>query len=268
MCIRDSELCHGLVGFAWWPGQSQLALATASRMAELLPVALWYFFDEAFLARCPEHAGGGPLFRTFCPACEDCAGPTRDDPRAAKRIEDGLSFIDRELAAIARSRREGRPISSTWATINLCSDGLAYAHAHGRRLQSEAFRQYMVHFGVEAGGYVSTLDALQARLEDVLHGLLGLRQPAALAPDAERGQARWMLQEVGWRLLATWHECEGEAQQQIWDLAMRLAQGLTDGEPPGLEVARARLAEAVSTCLLYTSPSPRDATLSRMPSSA
>ena len=28
---------------------------------------------------------------------------------------------------------------------------------------------------------------------------------------------------------------------------MRLAQGLTDGEPPGLEVARARLAEAVST---------------------
>ena len=27
-------------------------------------------------------------------------------------------------------------------------------------------------------------------------------------------------------------------------------------------------AEAVNTCLLYTSPSPRDATLSRMPSSA
>ena len=35
-----------------------------------------------------------------------------------------------------------------------------------------------------------------------------------------------------------------------------------------LELAAAALGALVPTCLLYTSPSPRDATLSRMPSSA
>ena len=35
-----------------------------------------------------------------------------------------------------------------------------------------------------------------------------------------------------------------------------------------LEFRRQQFAIAIETCLLYTSPSPRDATLSRMPSSA
>ena len=39
-------------------------------------------------------------------------------------------------------------------------------------------------------------------------------------------------------------------------------------EPPLRAVADGIVAEAVNCCLLYTSPSPRDATLSRMPSSA
>ena len=47
------ELLHGLVGFAWRPGASTLFHALAARMAEVLPVALWYFFDEAHLKRCP-----------------------------------------------------------------------------------------------------------------------------------------------------------------------------------------------------------------------
>ena len=49
------ELCHGLVGFAWRPDATPLFHATAARLAELLPVALWYFFDEALLTRCPDH---------------------------------------------------------------------------------------------------------------------------------------------------------------------------------------------------------------------
>ena len=38
--------------------------------------------------------------------------------------------------------------------------------------------------------------------------------------------------------------------------------------PSGWEIQNSRLANAPTSCLLYTSPSPRDATLSRMPSSA
>ena len=36
----------------------------------------------------------------------------------------------------------------------------------------------------------------------------------------------------------------------------------------GADVAKFQLFDALSTCLLYTSPSPRDRTRSRMPSSA
>ena len=55
------ELCHGLVGFAWKPSASRFFHALASRLAEVLPVALWYFLDEANLRRCPSHQGGAAL---------------------------------------------------------------------------------------------------------------------------------------------------------------------------------------------------------------
>ena len=50
------ELCHGLVGFAWSPNFNRFHHALAARVSEVLPVALYYFFDEAGLRRCPDHA--------------------------------------------------------------------------------------------------------------------------------------------------------------------------------------------------------------------
>ena len=49
------------------------------------------------------------------------------------------------------------------------------------------------------------------------------------------------------------------------ELGMPYSDPLADG--PVIQAAASR-ALAAGTCLLYTSPSPRDATLSRMPSSA
>ena len=53
-----------------------------------------------------------------------------------------------------------------------------------------------------------------------------------------------------------------EREYQLVLTDMRLPDGL------GLELVREVSASFRNTCLLYTSPSPRDATLSRMPSSA
>ena len=53
----------------------------------------------------------------------------------------------------------------------------------------------------------------------------------------------------------------------LQDCDMNLARYLVQGCDIWLNNPRRRL-EASGTCLLYTSPSPRDATLSRMPSSA
>ena len=87
------ELCHGLVGFAWRPDASILFHALAARLAEVLPVALWYFFDEIDLLRCPRHVGSGALFDLLCPACEALAGT------AHPRRPEGDAFRERYLAS-------------------------------------------------------------------------------------------------------------------------------------------------------------------------
>lgn len=196
------ELCHLLVGFGWAPDATGFFFATAARLAELLPVALWYFFDEAFLRRCDRHRGGGPLFREFCPACEECAAePSASDARAEFWISEGLRFIDRELAAIARGRGEGRIISSRWATLDLADDGIATAHLHGPRYHSELFHRYADRFDVGSAEWSSDLDALTARVTAVTDALLGETVLAPLAPSPAHGRWRWIFQDIGWRLL-------------------------------------------------------------------
>lgn len=193
------ELCHALVGFQWREGASLFEHATAARLAELLPVLVYYFFDEVGLARCPEH--DGPLFRTSCPACEQVAA--RRPVEAADRwfVEEGLRYLDRELAAVARSRRLGRPIAHTWGSLDLCSDGLAYARAHGRRLQSEATAR------APKPGNAETLDALEARVEAVAKALL-LGEP--LAPHGGT-RATWRDADLAYRVLTVWEQTDGEA---------------------------------------------------------
>lgn len=197
------ELCHGLVGFAWRADATPFFHATAGRLAEILPVALWYFFDEAFLRRCEDHAGEGDTFRVPCPRCEAMASADPARPEAAEFLAEGLRFVDAELAAVARSRRLGRAIPHRWATIDLASDGVAYARAHASRLSSDAFSTYAERFLVADGGWSEDLDALEARVLDVLAGLLGPARCAPLAPSAAHGRWRWLTQDLGWRALAS-----------------------------------------------------------------
>lgn len=240
------ELTHALVGFAWAPGASPLFLATAGRLAELLPVALWYFLDEAHLHRCPLHRQSGPLFRGLCLDCEALAEARVDDLFAAAHLDGGRLFIERELQAIRRTRTLGQPVPHIHGSLDLCSDGLAYAAAHGPRLRSEAFERFADGFLVEGGGWVRTLDALERRVIAVLDALVG--DPSdpetalpALAPTSEHGRARWVLQDVGWRLLEVWHQTDGEAADALLHVVDALAQACqhtTDASRAGSDVAQ------------------------------
>lgn len=237
------ELLHGLVGCAWAPDATAFFHATAARLAELLPVALWYFYDEAFLRRCPDHQGQGALFRTFCPACEAAAGPdpTLDD--APHWIADGRRFVDRELAAVARSRRLGRPVPHQWASIDLCSDGVAYALAHGSRLSSETFARFADRFLTH--NTAPTLDALEARVAAVHAALVDGAPLPPLHESAAHGRARHTLQDLAWRIAQVAHETEGEAQDALDALLDRLADAHADGDTPGR--LHAALADARQT---------------------
>jgi hypothetical protein len=218
------ELLHGLVGCAWTPDASPFFHATAGRLAELLPVALWYFFDEAFLGRCSAHAGDGALFRTTCDRCE--AGASVDLTAGGDWVREGLRFVDRELAAVAQSRRVGDVIPHRWATINLASDGVAYARAHGVRLRSPEMHTYarMLPEGYRA----DSLDALEGRVVEVLQGLLGDGIAAST-----RASAEWARDDLAWRLLMVRAQTDGEARDMLDAIVDSVEAGAPFGEVAG-----------------------------------
>lgn len=224
------ELCHGLVGFAWRPEAPRLFTATAGRLAELLPVVLYYFLDEIGLTRCPLHEGGGPLFRAWCPACEQVASMRAPTAADARFVDGAARFLDGELAAIARTRRLGRPIAHRYGSLDLCSDGLAYAAAHQRRLDSAAFA-HLAPFLEDGRGWSSTLDALEARVVAVArHVALG--EPLeSIATDAASGRAAWIRQDLAARMLTVWADCTNDTA----DAVLALVQRLHD-EPPAAVV--------------------------------
>jgi len=214
------ELCHALVGFVWRPDATPLFHSLAARLQEVLPVALWYFLDEADLRRCPEH--DGPLFDLRCPRCEEAAkggGELRD----GSWFDRGRDFIDRELAAIRKSIRLGRPVGHRFATLDLRSDSLAYVAAHDLRLRSPELDRHLALFHGPHTGHFATFDEVEARVlalydamyEDIPDFTL------ALKPDP----SGWAAQDVAWRLACVGAECEGEARAEIDILIERLANG-------------------------------------------
>ncbi|MDJ0837709.1 MAG: hypothetical protein QNK37_14430 [Acidobacteriota bacterium] len=220
------ELCHGLVGFAWRPDATPFYHALAARLAELLPVAVFYFFDEIQLNRCELHNASGPLFGSYCRDCEQAAktGPDTKAPDQDRFRREGLAFIERELAAVSKSLKLGRPVPSPWANLDLCSDGLAYAAAQGPRLQSQQFCDYIQLFFPEHTGRHETLEALEDRIRRVTAVILDDQPLEPWAGD------RWtrVAQDLGWRLLEISAQCEREVADALTEVAARLAAQPSD----------------------------------------
>jgi len=225
------ELCHGLVGFAWRPAASPLFHATAGRLAELLPVALWYWFDEADRTRCPRHAGGGALFRTYCRACDGLAGHEEGVDEAM--VEAGRAYVRAELAAIDRTIESGVVHAHRYATLDLSSDGVAYAAAHGERLASAGFEEWVQRFAVRGGGWSDSLEILRDRVHAVLAAVVDGAPLAALAPTPVQGRWRWILQDVAWRLEVVRTQCEDDVADELDALIDRLADAVPATIDPG-----------------------------------
>ncbi len=258
------ELAHGLVGFGWSPRATPFFHATAGRLAEVLPVALWYWFDEAFLRRCPLHQGGGALFRLFCRDCERVQAPTSDDPRAVDRIAAGLAYMDAELAAVRETRERGVVVPHRHATLDLSSDGVAYAQSHGERLGSAEFADFVERFVVDGGGLSGSLDALVDRVVEVTRALLLDEPLRPLAPSPAHAQARWILQDVAWRLVCVHCQTGGDAAAGLQGALDGLAQAVsatTDADRDPRDVHAALVAAAETYRALhgeYDLPDPAD----------
>ncbi len=212
------ELCHGLVGYAWQPNAGSLFHALAARLAELLPVTLFYFYDDASSARCWMHEFARPLFGSPCPRCER-ESMTKQRPLDPERIAAGQRFLDRELAAIEKSKKLGRMVPNHWGTLDLASDGLAYAAANLTRLQSSAFERYVAQFVHKNQGRHNSLEALEARILDVSQAIL---EPKNASP-WQSDPTTWIAQDLGNRLIQIWMECEGDSADEIDHIIEHLA---------------------------------------------
>lgn len=216
------ELCHGLVGFAWKPGAGPLWHATAARLAELVPVALWYFFDEAGLQRCPRHAGGGGLFGAPCPACAARAAEApgrRTGPDLARWRRQGRAYVEAEIDAAWRTLASGIPVSHRYGTLDLCTDGLAYARAHGPVLASSELAEWVERFCTEGRGWHADLEGLVARSRDIVAALCDEGD----APPLDGHAGTWIAQDLGWRLLQLRAELDGEVAGTVDGWVDRLA---------------------------------------------
>lgn len=218
------ELCHALVGFAWKPDASLLFLSQAARLAELLPVALFYFFDEAGLNRCNAHVGLGPLFAHFCPKCEQAAArPLTDQSDHGEWYAQGKRFVRRELEGIARSLKLHQPVETPWGSLNLCSDGLAYAAAQAPRLRSYEFAMLMDRFD---GGRHDSLRALEERVLELMAALTGEGQ----AKPWPYKRAYWYCRDLAGRLIEIMAQCDGDVYREL----DRLVDGLSTGDDDAL----------------------------------
>ncbi len=206
------ELCHGLVGFAWHPAATPFFHAAAGRLAELLPVALWYWLDEADRRRCPLHDGGGALFRAYCRECDGVQGRGQLDPAV---VDEGRAFLEAELVALARTVSSGAVVPHRFATLDLSSDGLAYAAAHGARLASPGFARWIERFAVRGGGWSDSLPQLEERVRSVAGALLGGSEPEPLAPSPAHGRWRWILQDVAWRIEVVRSQCSDDVAAEL-----------------------------------------------------
>jgi hypothetical protein len=228
------ELCHRLVGYGYRAGATPLWNTLAAWAAELLPVALWYFFDEAGLARCERHANGGPLFGAHCHACEQLALKGRRKPTDHDEtwLAEGRRYVREELQAIEGSMRYGKPIGTRHASIHLASDALGYVAAHGARLGAPEMERFVGSFVGPEQGRHATLDALLERIRSVCEAIV---DGSPLTPwRASRWD--WIAQDLGYRLLT--------AHAQLADRGRKRAlDEVIDG------LAKARSEQGIAACI-------------------
>jgi len=211
------ELCHGLVGFAWQPGATPFFSAMTAWLSELLPVALWYFFDEHGLRRCPDH--DGPLFGHYCHRCEEAALLGAMEPENDEWLVKGRAFVQDQLASIARSRRTGRIHSRRFASIDLANDALTWVAAHRGRLESPEYQDFRSRFLEPTQGAFNHLDDLEGRVVELMGALTG----DGSARPWEADSNLWVAQDIAWRLTTVRAQSDTEVANAIGAMVDALA---------------------------------------------
>lgn len=205
---RPHEMLHAAQRFFWSPAMTRFEAYLGARINELLPVVLWYGFDEIFRPRCDIHRGH-PLYREHCPACEQLA-VTYDQPSPHRVTPSGsltfarhaLEHLTTEWTAIRRELETGQPHSTPRPALDASSDAIGYLRGHWNRLTAWSFGAWAERFllpGVD--GFTTLHETANHALtctQQLVSGTLSLSPSTYLARRARR-----ILQDLTYRLYLT-----------------------------------------------------------------
>ncbi len=164
-------------------------------------------------------------------------------------MEAGRAYVRAELAAIERTIHSGVVHPHRYATLELASDGVAYAAAHGERLGSPGFHAWVERFAVRGGGWSDSLEALHERVLAVTEGVVKGVEASPRAPTPAHGRWRWVVQDLAWRIEVVRTQCEGDAERGLGQVLDRLGEAIsstTDGARDAEAECRSALADAVA----------------------
>ncbi|MCB0349069.1 MAG: hypothetical protein KDD37_09540 [Bdellovibrionales bacterium] len=163
------ELCHKLVGYAWRPNENLLFHTLAAWTAEVLPVVVYYFWDEIDSYKCDVHRAHTMSPTSYCVSCEAISEVTKET--RSQQLQAGWDFLNTQLLAIEESLQKQRIISAPYFSLNLADDAYHYSLSQLERLNSDVYIEYMKE-AVPATLYTQSIEDLIKRVRYVASALM------------------------------------------------------------------------------------------------
>jgi hypothetical protein len=186
------ELCHKLVGFAFKPNADILFHALAAWAAEVLPVTVYYFWDEVDSFKCPKHRDFSFMAATFCKSCEEKA-ETQGHKRE-EYVDLGWKFLNAQLAAIEASIQKNKLLPAPYMALDLADDAYYYTLSQFPRLTSDTYQDF-VKAAVPKQIYTESVEELILRIRNVAAAIMEQKKLASYGLSAKD----WKVLDIGLR---------------------------------------------------------------------
>jgi len=198
------EMMHRALGFFWRRDATRWELYLGARLNELVPVALWYGFDQLARDWAKPELEVGALFdrtaaRSECPApwwSEDATSLEERVRADRASLAWGLQHVATELDAVDAERRTGSRVRTIHrvpnARLDASSDATAYVVAHADRL--DAMAEMLEHTPATA-----SVDAYRQEVEVELDALLFGDFDATPVEGSRESRRRWdLMHRAAW----------------------------------------------------------------------
>jgi hypothetical protein len=205
------ELCHKLVGFAWKEEGDLLFHTLSAWAAEVLPVTVYYFWDEIDSYKCARHKefGGSPSI--YCHDCEERV--EIQTHKKSKLLEEGWTFLEQQLQAIEASWKAKRLLPAPYQNLDLADDAYHYMLSQQPRMASDVYKDFMSNV-VPNQVYVKSIEDLLLKIRKVAKAIV----EDASMDSLNLEKKDWIVLDIGFRGLELAESMDEESKSIFTDL--------------------------------------------------